>query len=147
MYLVCEPIAWGLEHVPFNAALLRTIRLAFPNDTIYFYGEESHLEHVREYIGTEFAASIIWRVVILPRRNSSFFNRLRSDFILLRFLLNKLNKKHTSHVLVITGNPSILWAVNFFVKTVHKDKKIQIILHGGFSRTRPTKISQSNYQN
>jgi len=34
MFSACEPIAHGMEHVPFNAALLRTICFAFPNDTI-----------------------------------------------------------------------------------------------------------------
>ena len=47
MFLVCEPIASGMEHVPFNAAFLRTICFAFPNDIICFYAEDSHSKHVR----------------------------------------------------------------------------------------------------
>ncbi len=130
MFLVCEPIAWGLEHVPFNASLLKTIRFAFPNDAICFYGEESHLKHVRKYIGAEFATSIIWRTLILPPRHSSFFNRMPSDFKLVRFLLSQLNKNPISHVLVIMGNSSLLWALKFFISTIHKNKKVQVIFHG-----------------
>jgi glycosyltransferase involved in cell wall biosynthesis len=127
VFLVCEAIAWGMEHVPFNAAFLRTIRLAYPDDTICFYAEESHSEHVLEQIGEEFAASIIWKKLILPPRHSSFYARLFKDFSNVKFLLNQLNENPQNHVLVITGNPSLLWAIKF---TLHRDKRIQIIIHG-----------------
>jgi glycosyltransferase involved in cell wall biosynthesis len=136
MFLVCEAIAWGMEHVPFNAAFLRTIRLAYPDDTICFYAEESHSGHVREQIGEEFAASIIWKKLILPPRHSSFYARLHSDFKTVKFLLNELNENPSKHVLVITGNPSLLWALKFNVCTVHKNKRIQVVLHEGFYSLR-----------
>ena len=66
MFLVCEPIAWGMEHVPFNTALLRTICFAFPNEIIYFYAEESHLDQVREQIGEVLAVSNVWKKLVLP---------------------------------------------------------------------------------
>ena len=132
MFLVCEAIAWGMEHVPFNAAFLRTIRLAYPDDTICFYAEESHSEHVRKQIGEEFAVSIIWKKLTLPTRHSSFYARLPKDFKNVKFLLNQLNENPQDHVLVITGNPSLLWALKFNVGTKHKDKKIQVIMHGDF---------------
>ena len=133
MFLVCESIAWGMEHIPFNAALLRTICFAFPNDIICFYAEDSHLEHVREQIGEELAASIVWRKLALPARHSSFYRRLFSDFKTVKFLLTKLNKKPQNDILVITGNPSILWALKYYLGKIHKDKKVQVIIHGDFS--------------
>jgi len=138
MFIVCEPIAWGLEHVPFNAALLRTIRFAFPNDIICFYAEDSHSEHVREQIGEEFAASIVWRKLVLPSRHSSFNTRLPSDFKTVKFLLNELNENPKKDVLVITGKASLLWALKFYVGTIHKDKRVQVIIHGDFSTLRRT---------
>ncbi len=132
MFLVCESIAWGMEHAPFNTAFLRTIRLAYPNDSICFYAEESHLEHVRKQIGEEFAASIFWRKLTLPLRHSSFFQRLSKDFKAVKILLNQLNENPENHVLVITGNASILWALKFNLFNKHKDKKIQVIMHGDF---------------
>ena len=90
MFIVCEPISWGMEHVPFNAALLRTIRFAFPNDIICFCAEDSHSEHVRKQIGEEFGASIVWKKLVLPPRNSGFYTRLRSDFKTVKFLLTML---------------------------------------------------------
>ena len=136
MFLVCESIAWGMEHVPFNAALLRTIHSAFPNDTIYFYAEKSHSENVREQIGDGFADSIVWRKLALPSRHSSFYTRLLTDFKTVKFLLNELNENPKKNVLVITGNASLLWALKFYVGTIHKDKRVQVIIHGDFTTLR-----------
>ena len=84
MFLVCDPIVWGLEHVPVNTALLKIIRLAFPNDDISFYGEGSHLDNVKKQIGIEYASSIMWEKLSLPHRQSSFIKRLRSDFKIIK---------------------------------------------------------------
>ena len=133
MFLVFESIAWGMEHVSYNAALLKTIRLAFPNESISFYGEDAHLGLVRKQGDKEFAASIAWRKMVLPPRQSGFYGRLRSDFRNVKFLLNELNENPRQDILVITGNASILWALKHYVRTIHKDKKIQTIIHGDFS--------------
>ena len=130
MILVCEPVRWGLEHVPFNAALLSTLRLAFPHDTIYFYGEESHLEHVRIQTGTELAAGISWRTLVLPHRHSRFFNRLPSDLKTVRGLLNELNKDAKGQLMLSSAHPSLLWAIKLLIGSVHRDKNVQVVLHG-----------------
>jgi hypothetical protein len=132
MFIVCEAIAWGMEHVPFNTSLLKTIRYAFPDDTIHFYGEESHIGYIQEQIGAEFNDSIIWEALNLPLRHSGYYKRFFSDFKRLKFLLSRLNENSAKHILVTTGNPSILWAVKLLVSTVHKDKKVQVIIHGDF---------------
>jgi glycosyltransferase involved in cell wall biosynthesis len=138
MFLVCESIASGMEHVPFNAALLRTIHFAFPNDIIYFYAEDSHSEYIRELIGEKLAASIVWMKLVLPSRHSSFYTRLFSDFKTVNFLLNALNENPQKDVLVITGNASILWALKYYVRTKHRDKRVQVIIHGDFSTLHRT---------
>jgi glycosyltransferase involved in cell wall biosynthesis len=132
MFLVCEAIAWGMEHVPFNTSLLRTIRYAFPDDTIRFCGEESHIGYIREQIGANFDRSIVWESITLPPRHSGFYNRFFSDFKRTNFLLNRLNDSSAEHILVTTGNPSILWAVKLLVSTTHKDKTVQVVIHGDF---------------
>jgi glycosyltransferase involved in cell wall biosynthesis len=138
MFLVCESIAWGLEHTPFNAALLKTICFAFPNDSICFCAEESHLENVREQIGEELAVSTVWRKLDVPPRHASFYIRSSSAFKTVKFLLNELNENPQKDVLVITGNASILWALKYYLGTIHKDKRVQVIIHGDFSTLHRT---------
>jgi hypothetical protein len=138
MFFVSESIAWGMEHVPFNAALLKTIRFAFPNDSICFYAEEYHLEQVQEQIGEELAASIVWKKLALPSRHSSFYTRVFSDFKTVKFLLNELNENPQKDVLVMTGNASLLWALKFHVRAKHKEKRVQVINHGNFTTLHRT---------
>jgi glycosyltransferase involved in cell wall biosynthesis len=127
-----------MEHVPFNASLLKIILSAFPNDLVCFYAEESHLEHVQDQIGKELAASVICKKLILPSRHSSFYLRLFSDFKLVKFLLGQLNENPQKDVLVITGMASILWALKYYTGTIHKDKRVQVIIHGDFSTLHRT---------
>jgi glycosyltransferase involved in cell wall biosynthesis len=63
---------------------------------------------------------------------------LFSDFKTVKFLLNQLNENPKKDVLVITGNASILWALKYYVGTIHKDKRVQVIIHGDFSTLHRT---------
>ena len=56
-FLVCEPIACGFEHVPFNAGLLTIIRTGHPERRIVFCAESEHSEHVKRQLGEELASS------------------------------------------------------------------------------------------
>lgn len=133
MILVCEPVCWGLEHVPVNSALLATIRLAFPYESILFYAEKSHLECVRIQLGEELASSIVWKTLVLPPKNEKFFNRLASDLKLLRHLLKELSKETAGHLLLTSGCPSVLWALKGLLGSVHRGKHVQFIFHGGLA--------------
>ena len=48
--VVCEPQCWGFEHALFNAALLKTVLLAYPEAKLTYLGEHEHLEWVRAYL-------------------------------------------------------------------------------------------------
>lgn len=138
MFIVCEPIHLGMEHVPFNAGFLKSICLAFPDEKVYFYAERSHSEFVKDHIGEEFNTSIAWREVTLPKRHANFFFRLLSDFKTVNYLLKKLNNLSNKDVLVIVGNASILWALKYYTGKEHKHKRVQVVIHGDFSTLRRT---------
>ena len=133
MFIVCEPISLGMEHVPFNTGFLKTIRLAFPEKKICFYAELDHLNYVRKEIGDEIAISIEWHHIVPPPRPSKFFRRLFADFRIIKFLLEKMGTNFEDSVLVVTGNASILWALKYYIATSFKGKKVQVVIHGDFS--------------
>lgn len=58
--LLLEPQCSGLTHVPFNAALLRTFLVAFPEASLTFVAEATHTAHVREALGSA-GAGVGWR--------------------------------------------------------------------------------------
>ena len=90
---VIEPQCWGLEHAPFNAALVTMAAAMWRDATVEVIGEASHLAAVRELISdarVETLDQIEWRpVVIAPRRSSGrerwaatiqLFSALRGQF-------------------------------------------------------------------
>ncbi len=91
--IVCEPQCWGFEHVPFNAALLWTVLLAYPGTPIIFWGEAEHLSRVKKLL-TDLAptelARITWQKIPLPPRNSGGWPRLWHELTWIRSLLQIL---------------------------------------------------------
>ncbi len=133
MFIVCEPVALGMEHVPFNAALLKTICLAFPNAEVRFYGEHSHIQFIKEQIEESFSSKIDWHNLILPPRHSKFFSRLSADFNTVKSMLGLLGNHPQKDVLVITGNASIIWALKYYTRKDFKNQRVQVVIHSDFS--------------
>jgi hypothetical protein len=50
MLLLCEPQCSGLSHVPVNAAILATARVAWPDEELLFLAETCHLDAVRAHL-------------------------------------------------------------------------------------------------
>lgn len=68
---VVEPRCWGLEHVPFNTALIATVQEAYPGAALDVYGEPGHLQAIRELLGCTRplqTKSIEWRPMRVPVR-------------------------------------------------------------------------------
>jgi hypothetical protein len=131
MIVVCEPGCWASEHVPVNAGILATIRAAYPSRTVSFFGEESHLNLIKELLGFEMAQSIRWNKVTLPPRYSAFKTRLASDLKLINHVLSRTIDG--GHLLLTAGGPSTVLAIKALLGLVHRGKKAQIILHGGIA--------------
>jgi len=81
--IVCEPQCWGFEHASFNAALLRTVQLAFPGHPIRFFGERSHLGELSsrlENFPAPGLAPVSWEEIAIPERHSASWRRLPREF-------------------------------------------------------------------
>ena len=72
--LICEPQCRGSEHADFNAALLRTIELAFPGARVWFAAEPDHLRWVRSRVqGDDDAFG--WLEYEIPPRAATWLGR------------------------------------------------------------------------
>ncbi|MBI3945607.1 MAG: hypothetical protein HY321_06800 [Armatimonadetes bacterium] len=80
--LLCEPQCCGYEHAEFNAALLYTALLAYPEAQITFLGEEGHRRLVRAELsrlaGTD-EHSVAWEDIRVPERLSGEWDRFRQE--------------------------------------------------------------------
>ena len=134
MILVCDPVCWGLEHVPVNAAMLEVIRLAFPSQEVVFCGEESHLNHLRSELSADVCHSITWKSIPIPPRHATFLERSVGDLHLLWRLFKMLKKDSGSHLVLNAITPSTLMALKLLLFcTFYRFYRAQIILHGGLA--------------
>ncbi len=133
MIVVCEPICWGLEHVPINASILEILRLALPSEEIVFCGERSHLKNVSAQMGAGISSSIVWNAIKLPPRLTKDRNRWIVDYKLLKSLTRMFSKDTNSHLLLTATAPSTLVALKFLIKYVYRKRTAQVILHGNLS--------------
>lgn len=103
--ILCEPQCWGFEHVPFNAALLKTAVLAFPEAHITFVGEKKHIESVRSLLSRYApcpASSIAWQPVSIPPRQAGGWWRLNQELLWARSVL-RLATERKALVLIVTS--------------------------------------------
>jgi hypothetical protein len=134
MFLVCDPVCWGLELVPVNAAILEVIRHAFPSQEMVFCGEESHLNHLRSELSADVCRSITWKSIPIPPRHATFLERSYGDLNLLWRLFKMLKTDPGSHLVLNAITPSTLMALKILLCcTFYRFYRAQIILHGGLA--------------
>jgi glycosyltransferase involved in cell wall biosynthesis len=69
---------WGEEHVPVNAALLRSLLIAFPEAQLDFYAESQHLNAVRNQLDGHDRVTF-HPTTIPPRREKSLWRRVKIE--------------------------------------------------------------------
>ena len=74
MVVVCEPLCVGLEHVPFNAGVLRI--LAEAEGEVTFLADPEHLVQVQGQLGVSMPGVIRFEALEIPRRRAGFHERL-----------------------------------------------------------------------
>ena len=125
MILVCNPSLWGGEHAPVDAGILATVRASYPDEEIYFFGEQTHIEQIQDQLGPAVAASISWRAIVPASRRARYFRRLFRDVKILRNLLPILRQNRGN--LLLTVCPStFLAALKVFAPG---DLPVQAVLH------------------
>ena len=133
MILVCDAVCWGMQHVPFNAALLETIRGAFPQRAVVFCGEQSHLSHVSMQMSSQIRSSISWEPVFLPPRYATFSHRFLTDLRLAGHLAGFINRYPFAHLVMTNITPSTLVALKLLSNIRARSKGTQVVLHGNLS--------------
>lgn len=133
MIVVCDLVCWGMQHIPFNAGVLETIRFAFPHQSVVFSGEKSHLDYVRMQMRSEIASSISWKPVRLPPRHAPFSRRWITDLKLLAHFLKKMDEDPPAHLVLTNAAPSTVMALKTLLHGTHRGKNAQVVLHANLA--------------
>jgi glycosyltransferase involved in cell wall biosynthesis len=136
MMLVCEPVCWGGEHVPFNAGMLEIIRKGFSNEEIAFYGERTHIEELQEQLDESTSSSIKWQPISIPERRATYTKRLILEMKILFNLFRNLERNSYRSLVLTSITPSALAALTILRGVggvMPNDLYIQAVLHGNVS--------------
>lgn len=88
MIIICEPQCAGFEHVEFNAALIATVRSAFPEEEISFYAEREHLALVKAELTTRAVDGIAYFRIEIPPRTAYAHRRFPAEMRLYRHIFD-----------------------------------------------------------
>jgi hypothetical protein len=109
--ILCEPQCCGFEHSPFNAALLDTLRLAYPSSEIVFFAEKEHISYVRRELALaeQGKQKITFRCIKVPARQLCGWRRMPNEFVWCSQILAKaLHKKAKVLMLCSLTNTGLL---------------------------------------
>ena len=87
MIVACEPWFTDGGHAPFNAGLLATIRAAFPDEELFFFGASAHIDELKKQLDESLSASISWIEIVPPDPGQAYFERLFCEIKVIRNLL------------------------------------------------------------
>lgn len=135
-----EPQCTGLQHVPFNAALLRTVSLAIPDANLVFSGEAEHSASVRQALeGSLPGQNISWQTAfggIVRGESVAGIPRLWSD----AFRLCQHCRKENVDVLVLcSASPALLAAI---AAMRPRSTAVLVFLHACLAQLRFNPITQ-----
>jgi hypothetical protein len=130
MILLCELSFLGRAHVPFNAGLLATIRLAFPHETVSFVAAPEHIRELKTVLDQPLAGSIAWREVSPPAAGTGYFNRFLQELGIIWELLKVLPGGSPSRLLLTSAYPSTVLALKVARMVGSYKTPVQVILHG-----------------
>jgi Glycosyl transferases group 1 len=133
MIVACEP--WFIDggHAPFNAGLLATIRLAFPDEEVFFFGAGAHIEKLKKQLGASLSASISWIEIVPPDPGKAYFERLFCEIKIIRNLLRTFPRNSRGHLLLASACSSTLVALKLVKRSQFGRIRVQVVLHGGLS--------------
>ncbi|MEI8309793.1 MAG: hypothetical protein WCH98_03460 [Verrucomicrobiota bacterium] len=134
-----EPQCVRQMHVPFNAALARTVLAAMPDAGVVFSGEETHVARVRQELG-DFSGQIRWETkfggITRGGENLNALPRLLSA----GFRIGRYCRDENIDVLVLCSSSPALLAAIFATRP--RSTAVLVLLHACIAELRFNPVTQ-----
>ncbi len=143
--IFCEPEQRGLTHLSSNTALLKTTLLAYPDCTLVFMGESSHVAAVSEMLSTiapEELQRVEWKHIEIPRRDTSPLNVMLAERAWCRHLLNEVESSQPRFVLLSSITDSSLLVLKLSMLKRHTRTPVVAVPHGILSTLEGTQSTK-----
>lgn len=127
--LIVEPLSIDFVHVTFNADLLHTISVNYPDRTIAFCAEKQHLKRVQKILDNRCSGDFLFNGMSATLKDKrGFFLYLNSLLLVLRVFVKK--STISDKVLVFTSiNVPLLLITKLLAKLIAKELKIYVVHH------------------
>jgi hypothetical protein len=131
--ILCEPQCWGFEHSAFNAALLQTALIAYPDAELVFMGEAEHLAGAREVLvreGCPVHERIRWQEIRIPPRTLTGWRRLTSEVGWCRQVLQAVRNVQVKALLICSIAETGLFVLKSMLQAHRLPMPVIATLHG-----------------
>ena len=131
MIAICEPQCIGFAHEAINSAFVHGVRLAFPNEKIILYADQSHIDAIKRMfvINDIVIDNIEYRSINIRPLNYFTFSATFFSLILFRKLFSELARLGVKHLLLLSINSDGLYAIKMLK---FKSISCSMALHGVF---------------
>ncbi len=116
MLILVEYQCIGFEHVEFNAALIATVRYAYPGEKILFQAEPEHLRYVRRRLEHEGVEDIKYGTIDIPSRHAANHRRFFADLCLTKSILETASQNGATQVIFCSVTSPGLIALKFLLR-------------------------------
>ena len=131
VYIV-EPFCQEFEHVQFNAPLVLSTLLAYPDATARFIGSASHCDHVRaalEHFFPEACARVEWNTITIPERTLSPLARIREEHRLFKGIFRQARIRDTQAILFASATDTAVLSIKVLLTGTSPGCPVVVILH------------------
>jgi glycosyltransferase involved in cell wall biosynthesis len=136
--VVFNALAWGFEHVPFDAALIASLAQAFPSAPVHFHAEADHLTQTRQYLERRAAgdgrAEVVWKEASVSPRDASTRARLGHDLMLTQRVLAEAQRLGADRVISCCMHPTTGLSAFKALSHLYRRAEVAFIHHASMLR-------------
>jgi hypothetical protein len=133
--VVFNALAWGFEHVPFDAALIASLAEAYPGEPVHFFGETEHLRLIQRFLAPRFPnADVVWHELTLPPRLATPRERIGDDLRTTRAMLSEARRLDAGRVIAAYMHSTTGIVALKALAQLYRPRSLAFIHHGSLLR-------------
>lgn len=130
MIAFCELSFDDGTHAPFNAGLLATAHIAFPEEALHFFGSAAHIDALKGQVGAVLTQAITWVEVEPPSPGTPYLKRFARELTIVRRVMRLVSQDSRLRLVFTSAYPSTVMAIKMARSLITRSVPVQIVLHG-----------------
>lgn len=133
MIIVCEPQVKGLSHEKVNSGFIYGLSLAYPEETIKFYADKTHIAAIKNIMNTDNVFIEYIEYVPIKFHNQDGIISIFTYYFLFKKMIDEVLEIGTNKIFFLSTSPTILYTIKKLKqKPEYKEMKFTFVLHGSF---------------